>query len=47
MHFGCGISQRVGPKTQDFGPKLNIFEGNHFVNTINGSLFKLGHDLRK
>ena len=25
--FGCGISKLVGPKKQDFWPRINILEG--------------------
>ena len=27
----------VGPKTQDFGPKINILKGNHFILRIWGA----------
>ena len=29
--FGCGISKMVGPKKQDFWPKINILKGHHFI----------------
>ena len=32
--FGCGISKMVGPKKQDFGPRINILEGFFFENSI-------------
>ena len=36
--FGCGISKMVGPKKQDFWPRINILEG-FFLNPLNyGSL---------
>ena len=30
-HFGCKISKMVGPKKQDFWPKINILQGNHCI----------------
>ena len=47
--FGCGILKMVGPKKQDFWPKINILKGNklYFENTGSSSLSKIGHDLRK
>ena len=29
--FGCGILKMVGPKKQDFWPKINILQGNHCI----------------
>ena len=29
--FGCGISKMVGPKKQDFCPKIYILKGNHCI----------------
>ena len=29
--FGCGISKMVGPKKQDFWPKISILKGNHCI----------------
>ena len=29
--FGCGILKTVGPKKQDFWPKINIPKGNHCI----------------
>ena len=41
----------VGPKKQDFWPKINILKGNHCIvrirNTGSTSLSKIGHDFRK
>ena len=28
--FGCGILKRVGPKMQDFCPRINMLKGNFF-----------------
>ena len=35
--FGCGILKRVGPKKQDFWPKINILKGNHCILRIQGA----------
>ena len=35
--FGCGILRMVGPKKQDFWPKINIFKGNHCILRIQGA----------
>ena len=45
--FGCGILKTVGPKKQDFWPKIDILKGNHFENTGSASSSKTGHDFRK
>jgi hypothetical protein len=34
--FGCGILKMVGPKKQDFWPKINILKGNHCILRIRG-----------
>ena len=50
LKFDCGILKMVGPKKQDFGPKINILKGNHctyFENTGSASSSKIGHDFRK
>ena len=46
--FGCGILKMVGPKKQDFWPKINIPKGNHriFSNTGSAGLSKIGHGFR-
>ena len=35
--FGCGILKVVGPKKQDFWPKINILKGNHCIFRIWGA----------
>ena len=35
--FGCGILKMVGPKKQDFWPKINIHKGNHCILRIRGA----------
>ena len=35
--FGCGILKMVGPKKQDFWPKINILKGNHRILRIRGA----------
>ena len=35
--FGCGILKMVGPKKQDFWPKINILKGNHCILRIRGA----------
>ena len=37
INIGCGISKMVGPKKQDFWPKINILKGNHFILRIRGA----------
>ena len=40
----------MGPKKQDFWPKINKLKGNHclyFDNTGSASLSQIGHDFRK
>jgi hypothetical protein len=32
LQFGCGISKMVGPKKQDFCPKINMLKGNFDTN---------------
>ena len=32
--FGCGISKMVGPKKQDFCPKINMLKGNFDTNNF-------------
>ena len=32
--FGCGISKMVGPKKEDFWPKVDVRKALYFVNTI-------------
>ena len=46
---GCGILRMVGPKKQDFWPKINILKGNHCILRIRGApvRHKIGHDFRK
>ena len=34
---GCGILKMVGPKKQDFWPKINILKGNHCILRIQGA----------
>ena len=34
--FGCRIPKMVGPKKQDFWPKINILKGNHCILGIRG-----------
>ena len=31
QQFGCGILKMVGPKKQDFWPKINILKENHYI----------------
>ena len=47
--FGCGILKMVGPKKQDFWPKITILKRKplFFKNTGSISLSKIGHDFRK
>ena len=33
----CGILKMVGPKKQDFWPKINILKGNHCILMIGGA----------
>ena len=35
--FGCGILKMVGPKKQEFWPKINILKGNHCILRIWGA----------
>ena len=35
--FGCGILKMVGPKKQDFWPKIYILKGNHCILRIRGA----------
>ena len=35
--FGCGNLKMVGPKKQDFWPKINILKGNHCILRIRGA----------
>ena len=43
--FGCGISKMVGPKKQDYWPKINILEGGkNKIVLKNVSSSKNGHD---
>ena len=35
--FGCGILKIVGPKEQDFWPKIDILKGNHCILRIRGA----------
>ena len=35
--FGCGILKMVGPKKQDFWPKINILKGNHCILRLRGA----------
>ena len=42
--FGCGILKMVGPKKQDFWPKINI--PFYFENTWSTSSTKIGNDFR-
>ena len=35
--FGCRILKMVGPKKQDFWPKINILKGNHCILRIWGA----------
>ena len=35
--FGCGILKMVGPKKQDFCPKINIHRGKHCILRIRGA----------
>ena len=35
--FGCSILKMVGPKKQDFCPKINILTGNHCILIIGGA----------
>ena len=35
--FGCGILKMVGPKKQDFWPKINIFKENNCILRIRGA----------
>ena len=35
--FGCGILKMVGPKKQDFWPKISILKGNHYLLRIWGA----------
>ena len=35
--FGCGILKIVGPKKQDFWPKINILKENHCILRIQGA----------
>ena len=35
--FGCGILKMVGPKKQDFWPKINILKGNQCILRIRGA----------
>ena len=46
--FDCGILKMVGPKKQDFWPKINILKGNHCILRIQGTLVsqKLGMILK-
>ena len=38
----------VGPKKQNFWPKINVLKGNlYFENTGSASSSKIGHDFRK
>ena len=37
FQFGCRILKMVGPKKQDFWPKINIFKGNHCILRIQGA----------
>ena len=32
--FGCGILKMVGPKMQDFGPRINLLKGNPAMNYV-------------
>ena len=43
--FGCGILNMVGPKKQDFWPKINILKRKplYFENTGSASSSKIGH----
>ena len=34
--FGCEILKMVGPKKEDFWPKINILKGNHCTLRIRG-----------
>ena len=44
----CGISKMVGPKKQDFWPRINILEGKKFkITSMNDGSSKVGHDFRK
>ena len=36
--FGCGILKIVGPKMQDFCPRINMLKGNFFLNNLTGCL---------
>ena len=47
LHFGCGISNMVGPKMQEFWPRINIHIGNHCILTIDAahSCQKIGMNL--
>ena len=35
--FGYGISKMVGPKKEDFGPKINILKGTYCILKIQGA----------
>ena len=35
--FGCGILKTVGPKKQDFWPKIDILKGNRCILRIQGA----------
>ena len=35
--FGCGILKMVGPKKQEFWPKIKILKGNHCILRIRGA----------
>ena len=35
--FSCGILKTVGPKKQDFSPKINILKGKHCILRIWGA----------
>ena len=37
IQFGCRILRMVGPKKQEFRPKISIFKGNHYILRIRGA----------
>ena len=47
--FGCGILNMVGPKKQDWWPKVDVLKENHFILRIRGSNSSSnnGHNFRK